>query len=190
MTVRKKLYAWDVDRDRRFVLIDSPPHDDEGKELLLFNGADIDPGVTINLELPRGKREIPDFLHAPSLEIYVSARGLAVIERGHVPHIRVNRVVLRDAKGAVVDDGYFWINVMLIVPLLDTERSVFTRTPSGGIRSVTRLVIKEENVPPDDLFLFKELSLPIFTETLVSAIESEGLTGVSFEDLSTLTWPG
>jgi hypothetical protein len=188
--VAKRLYAWDVDRDRRFVRIDQPPFDDEGRELLLFNGADIDESIAINLELPRRARARPDFLYAPSLALYVSSRGGEIIKRACVPRIRINRVVLRDAKGAVVDDGYSWLNVGPVIPLLDTERSVYARSASGGIKSVERLVIKEELVPPDDLFLFKELSLPIFSETLVAEIESAGLTGVCFEELSTLTWPG
>jgi len=188
--MRKQLYAWDVDRDRRFVRIDQPPFDDEGRDLLLFNGADIDESIAINLELPRRARALPDFLYAPSLVLYVSARGVEIIKRGYVPRIRINRVVLRDATGAVVDDGYAWLNVGPVIPLLDTERSVYARTASGGIARVKRLVIKEDRVPPDDLFLFKELSLPIFSEALVAEIESAGLTGASFEELSTLTWPG
>jgi len=190
VTTKRKLYGWDIDRDRRFACFDEAPFDDDGNDLLLFNGVKLEESVVINLEKPK-KGELADFLYSPSLLMYVSTRVLEVIRQGTVPNIGVHRVVLRDKKGAVVDDeSYVWINVKRVVPLMDTERSVFKQSmPGGGIDRIDKLVIREENIPDDDLFLFKEVSLPVFSEVLVSEIEAKGLRGATFEELSTLTWP-
>ena len=186
MSDERRLYGWDVDRDGGYVRIEEGPFDDEGNDLVLFHGAVVDESVTINLQLPR-KGKLADFLYSPQLLLYVSERVLEVVKRGNVPNIRVNPVVLRDAKGRAVNDTYSWINPMLAVPLLDRERSALRASPYG-IERVEKLVIKKENVPPDDLFLLKELSLPIFTDTLVRPFEAAGLDGAVFEPIDTLTW--
>jgi hypothetical protein len=190
VTTKKKLYGWDVDRDRRFACADSAPYDDDGKPLILFNGMTLDESVMINLDKPK-RGEIADFLYSPLLLMFVSARTLEVIQRGHVPNIGVHRLILRDAKGRVVDeDNYFWINVKPLVMLLDTERSVFQqREDIGGVKRVDKLVIREENVPEDDLFLMKELNLPVFSETIHREIEAKKLRGARFRELESLTWP-
>lgn len=156
---------------------------------MLFNGMGLDPGVTINLELPR-KGEVADFLYSPTLQLFVSERALAVIERAHVPQLRTHPVVLRDSVGRALDDTYSWLNVMPSVALLDRERSVFTeREYGGGIKSLSHLVVAEHAVPPDDLFLFTELNVAVFSEPLVRALGAIHVTGAVFEDLNGPTWP-
>lgn len=185
----RTLYAWDADRDRRLVCVAEAPFGDDGEALMLFNGMSLDPGVTINLELPR-KGAVADFLYSPTLHLFVSERAVAVIRRANVPQMRTHPVVLRDRVGRALDDTYSWINVMPLVALLDRERSVFTeREYGGGIQSLSHLVVAEHTVPPDDLFLFRELNLAVFSEPLVRALAAIDVTGAVFEDLNGLTWP-
>ena len=52
------------------------------------------------------------------------------------------------------------------------------------------MVLTEKNIPADDLFVLKELSLPVFKQCLVNAMRSARLTGAKFEPLDeTFTWP-
>lgn len=185
------LWAWDADRDPHLVCIDEAPFDDDGEDLILFSGMSLDEQVTINLTLPR-KGTITDFLYSPTLELFVSARAMAVIARAHIPHVRAHTVVLRDRAGRAVDDTYTWLNVMPLVELLDRDRSTFTEfteREGGGIRRVTRLVVRAHAVPPDDLFIFKELNLAVFSDALVRNLQAERVTGATFERLDGLTWP-
>ena len=183
----KRLYGWDIDRDRWYVHTEGGPYGDDGEDLVLYNGADIAESVTVNLELP-GRGKVADFIYCSDLQLYVSERVVEIVKRGHTPNLRINPLVLRDADGNAVDDTYFWINIMLAVPLMDRERSAYRPSSSGGVARVNKLVIRQENMPPDDLFLLKELSLPVFSEPLVEAIEAQGLDGAVFEPLDELTW--
>jgi hypothetical protein len=158
---RTPLYAWDPDRDPRLACLDEAPFDDEGEDLMLFNGMDLDPGVCINLYQPK-KGTLTDFLYSPSLMMYVSVRALEVIQRARTSQLDVHKVVLRDRKGHAVDDsGYFWINVKPIVKL------------------------RQDGIPDADLFLDAEGSIQVFTESLVREIERHHLLGATFEDLET-----
>lgn len=185
------LWAWDADREPRFVCIDEAPFDDDGEDLILFSGMSLDEQITINLTLPR-KGTLTDFLYSPTLTLFLSARAMAVIERANIPQVRAHQVVLRDRSGRAVDDSYTWLNVMPLVELLDRDRSTFTEfteREGGGIRRVTHLVVRDHAVPPDDLFIFKELSLTVFSDTLVRNLRAERVTGAVFENLDGLTWP-
>jgi hypothetical protein len=183
------LWAWDADRNPRLVCIDEAPFDDDGEDLMLFDGMSLDERVTINLRLPK-KGVVTDFLYSPTLKLFVSSRAMAVIERANVPQIRAHKVVLRDRAGRALDDTYSWLNVMPLVELLDRQRSVFTeREDGGGIKRVVHLAIREDAVPPDDLFLFQELNLAVFSDALVRNLEAERVTGAVFEKLDGLTWP-
>lgn len=185
------LWAWDADRDPRLVCIDEAPFDDDGEDLILFSGMSLDDQVTINLTLPR-KGIVTDFLYSPTLKLFVSARAMAVIERANTPQVGAHKVVLRDRAGRAIDDTYSWLNVMPLVELLDRDRSTFTEfteREGGGIRRVTDLVVRDHAIPPDDLFIFKELSLAVFSDTLVRNLQAERVTGALFENLDGLTWP-
>lgn len=184
-----RLYAWEPDRDPRLATIDQAPFDDDGEDLLLFNGMALDPDANINLEQP-AKGTLADFLYSPTLMMYASTRALGVIQAARTPSLGVHPIVLRDRKGRIVNEGgYFWLNVRPPVRLIDESRSVLQREVSGGIARVESLVIRDDRIPEDDLFLLEELSLPVFTERLVQEIRAHHLIGATFEDLATLTWP-
>lgn len=182
------LFAWEIDRDPRYARFDDAPYGDDGEELTLFNGVEIEKGATINLTMPR-RGELADFLYAPSLLMYASERAWDVIREGNAPHVAPHPLVLRDRRGNAINDQYWWLNIKLAVPLMDKEHSLFTTTLYGGVKSVGKFVIARGHVPKDDLFLSKELAVPIFTECLKNAVESAGLTGAHFEALDSLQWP-
>jgi len=182
----RKLFAWNP--VRRFLRFDESPRDDSGEDLMLWNGSPLPEDQTIHLVKPR-KGKLHDFLYTPLLLLFVSQRALEVVQSAHVPNIRVNRLNLRDPDGRIIRDNYYWVNVALVVPVMDEQRSVFTRE-AGGMRQVDRLVLDDSRIPPDDLFVIAEISQTVCSEPLVQAIQKAGLSGAKFEPLDeTFRWP-
>jgi hypothetical protein len=187
--MNKQFFAWDP--ARHFLRFDEAPYDDSGNELTLWNGANLDPETTIHLVKPR-KGRLADFLYSPLLLLFVSGRALDVLRQARIPSCRVHPLNLRDAEGLLINDGYSWVNVALVVPVMDEHRSKFTRRDVGGrgIDRVDRLVLDDSRVPNEDIFLIKEISLIVFSEPLVRAIREAGLTGAKFEPLDeNFRWP-
>lgn len=183
-----RLFGWDIDRN--CVEFPEAPYNDAGEEVELYDGTSLADGAVVNLERPP-RAALTDFLYSPLLLLFVSARVRDCLSRHFVPNVKVHDLVLRDHRGRVVHDSYSWLNVCLRTPLFDMGRSRVARSQvaGGGLRRVEKVVVDPTLVPPDELFICAEVSMPIFSNSLVTELADMGITGASFTPLESLTWP-
>jgi hypothetical protein len=181
-----RLFAWQP--NRKTVRWDSAPYDDDGEELILYDGSDRDPDLAVNLEIPR-RGKITDILYSPLLLLFVSARAWTLIQQYRTDGVVAHNLILRDREGRVVDDSYWWLNCRKLVDILDEKRSGVTYGLHDSIKQVQNFVVNRDAVPPEDLFMCRRPTMRIFTEPLVNAIRAARFTGCSFEILDGLRWP-
>lgn len=178
--VASRLYTWDPDRGA--LRLDGPVYTDDGEPVTVYNGWDLEPSVQLNLMQER-KGQLTDVLHTLSFKLFVSERAVEVMLANRPKGVTVHRLNLRHRDGTLLRE-YFWLNVHTEVELLDRERSSFLEWEVGrGIRRIDRLHLREENIPGDDLFLFRETSQIVFSSRLVGAVTRARLTGIKFEPI-------
>jgi hypothetical protein len=180
------LFAWGPQRNT--VRWDSEPYDDDGEGVILFDGSDRDPQFPVNLEVPR-RGALTDFLYSPLLLLFVSSRARMLIEQYRTNGVTAHPLVLRDRRGAVVDDSYSWLNCRSLAPIMDVEKSGVEYREDGSIRQVRSFVVNRDSVPDADVFMCSHPTLRIFKEPLVRAIEASRFTGCAFDPLEGLSWP-
>jgi hypothetical protein len=160
---------------------------DDGEPVTVYNGWDLAPSVQLNLMQER-KGRLTDVLHSLSSKLFVSERAAEVMLASRPKGVSVHRVNLRHRDGTLLRE-YFWLNVHTRVEVLDRARSVFREWGVGrGVSHIDRLHLREENIPDEDLFLFRETSQVVFPSRLVSAVTSARLTGIKFEPIDADVW--
>jgi hypothetical protein len=181
-----RLFAWQPKRNT--VRWDSAPFDDDGEDLILFDGSDRDPDLPVNLETPR-RGKITDFLYSPLLLLFVSNRARALIQQYRTDGVVAHPLILRNREGAVVDDSYWWLNCRYLADIMNDEDSGVTYAEHDGIRRVEHFAVNHDALPAADLFVCRRPTIRVFREPLVNAIKSSGMTGCAFELLEGLRWP-
>lgn len=183
-----QLFAWDIDRRKRFTRIDYPPYDEEGKELSLWNGSKVSPGREINLIKTRSGA-VPDFLHTTALLLIVSGKVRQVLEQLEITGTEIHPVSLRSKDGELIDQ-MFWLNLTKRASLLDRQRSTYTPSVTGQLfAKISVFRIMPAAIPREDLFLCEEGKIPIFSERAVKALLLAGATGAVFTPLEGMEWP-
>lgn len=178
--VASRLYTWDPDRGA--LRLDGPVYTDDGEPVTVYNGWDLEPSVQLNLMQER-KGRLTDVLHTLSGKLFVSERAAEVMLANRPKGVTVHRLNLRHRDGMLLCE-YFWLNVHTLVELLDRERSMFREWEVGrGVSHIDRLHLREENIPDEDLFLFRETSQIVFSSRLVNAVTSARLTGIKFDPI-------
>jgi hypothetical protein len=178
--VEARLYTWDPDRSS--LRWDGPVYTDDGEPVTVYNGWDLEPSVQLNLMQER-KGRLTDVLYFLGLKLFVSERAAEVMLANRPRGVTVHRLNLRHRDGTLLRE-YFWLNVHTLVELLDRERSAFREWEVGrGISHIDRLHLLEENIPDEDLFVFRETAQVVFSSRLVSAVTSARLTGIKFEPI-------
>jgi hypothetical protein len=161
-------------------------YDDDGKDLIVYDGSRRDPALPLNIEKERPGK-LMDFLYTPLLLLFVSSRALEVISQYNISNVTQHWLVIRDREGAVLDDSYVWLNCHCRAPLLDRTRADFEEF-DGRVSKVRRFAVDEAGIPRDDLFLCAEPTLTVFSARLVEAVHAAKLTGARFEPLEQATF--
>jgi hypothetical protein len=161
-------------------------YDDDGEDLIVFDGWQRDPALPLNIEKERPGM-LTDFLYSPLLLLFVSNRALEVISQFDISHVTQHRLVIRNRDGAVFDDSYIWLNCHHRVPLLDRTRADYDES-EGRVGKVRRFAVDPVNIPGDDLFRCDEPWLTVFSHRLVAAVRAAKLTGATFEPLEQTTF--
>lgn len=178
--VDSRLYTWDPDRSS--LRWDGPIYTNDGEPVTVFNGWDLAPSVQLNLVQER-KGGLTDVLHTLSFKLFVSERAAEVLLANRPKGVTVHRLNLRHRDGTLLRE-YLWLNVHTRVDLMDREQSAFREWEVGrGISHIDRLHLRVENIPDEDLFLFRETSQIVFSSRLVRAVTSARLTGIKFEPI-------
>ena len=173
------LYVWQPDRSK--LRWDSSVYDDDGEDLIVYDGWPGDPGLPMNIEKERPGK-LTDFLYTPLLLLFVSNRALEVISQFDISHVTQHSLVIRDRDGAVLDDSYVWLNCHCRAPLLDRTRADYDES-EGRVSKVRRFAVDPAGVPRDDLFRCAEPWMTVFSHKLVAAVCGAKLTGATFEPL-------
>ena len=176
------------DPDRRTVRWDSAPYDDDGEDLILFDGSDRDPELPVNLEVPR-RGKLADFLYSPLLLLFVSNRVRELLQEYKTEGVAGHPLILRDRDGAVVDDSYWWLNCRVLADIMNEDKSGVEYREGGSLRQVQSFVVDQDRVPDLDLFMCRHPTMRIFREPLVRAIQKSGFTGFACRPLEGLRWP-
>ena len=158
-----------------------------GDPLELWNGATFPSDLHIRVQKTDHK-PIRDFVYDIGLMLFVSAKALELITNFNVAGVESFRLTLVEKGGKTYED-FYWLNLKKSVSLLDREKSQYERSVNGRFRKVNYLLINRSFIPAEDLFVCEEISLPVFSGNLVSAIKKSKLFGAKFYPLQGSQWP-
>lgn len=139
--------------------------------------------------LPGYGLELKDFVNNQSDVLVVSGRVADFLAaQADVTNVEALPTTILDHKGREVEEPYFIAHLLNHQDCLDEEASEATVWASGdgAIRSVERLVLKEDCLDPEvSIFRLRRYPYPVLVRRdLAERIEAAGFTGVVFKDIA------